>query len=85
MFRKIASMSLTSVLVGAAALAGASLFAAAPAAAFDGYGPRGYYDRPHGWRPPPPPFHGYWGHRHWRRHHDGYGFRPPPPPPGYWR
>lgn len=86
MFRKIASTSLATLLIGAAVLTAASVATAAPAAAYDGRYER-YSEGPRpGWRPPPPAMHGYWGHRQWRRHHDGYGFRAPPPPYGYgWR
>jgi len=79
--------TLTGALAGLAALVGVGLLAAGPAAAYDGhgYGPRGGYERSRDWRPPPPAFHGYWGHRQWRRHHDGYGFRPPPPHYSGWR
>ncbi len=83
MFRKFAATSLASLAIGAAALAAASVMTVGPAAAFgEGYGPR--YDTPaHGWRPPPPAVHGYWGHRRWQRYNDGYGFRSPPPRYGY--
>ena len=76
--------SLTTLVIGAAALAGSSLMSAAPAAAWDGR-PGAGFERGHVFRPAPPVHHGYWGHRQWRRHHDGYGygFRAPPPPPRY--
>ncbi|MFN3670971.1 MAG: hypothetical protein ACK4VM_03575 [Bosea sp. (in: a-proteobacteria)] len=82
MSRKILPTSLTTLVIGAAALVGSSLIAAAPAQSWDGRGGRGY-ERVEGFRPAPPAYHGYWGHRQWRRHHDGYGFRAPPPPPRY--
>lgn len=85
MFRKIAATSLVALAIGAAALAGASLAAPAAAQPFDGRYGRAY-ERPHGWRAPPPVVHGYWGHRRWQRYHEGRDFRGPPPAHGYvWR
>lgn len=79
MSRKILSTSLTTLVIGAAALVGASLTSAAPAQAWDGR-PGPAYERSYGFRPAAPAYHGYWGQRRWRRYHDGYGFRAPPPP-----
>lgn len=79
MVRRSATTSLATLILGAAALAGASVMTIGSAQAWDGRHERGW-DRPaYGWRPAPPVFHGYWGERRWRRH-DGYGFRAPPPP-----
>ena len=84
MFRKIASTSLTFVL-GAAALAAATVALPGQASAYEGRYERSY-ERAYGddWRPAPPRFHGYWGQRRWERRYEGYGFRAPPPPPAYW-
>ena len=85
MFRKFATTSLATLVLGAAALTAATFTSAGSAQAYDGRYERGY-ERPYGWRPAPPLYNGYWGERRWRRHHDGYGFRAPPPPHGYgWR
>lgn len=87
MFRKLASTSLATLVIGAAALAGASLAAPSAAQALDGrHYERGGYDRPYGWRAPPPVVHGYWGHRRWQRYHEGRRFYGPPPAYRYgWR
>lgn len=92
MFRVFASTSLATLVIGAAALAGASVALPSSASAWDGRYERGH-ERPvygHAFRPAPPVFHGYWGQRRWRRHHEahGYGFRAPPPAYSYgygWR
>lgn len=86
MFRKFAGASLATFFVGATALVAASVTNINSAEAFGGGYERGYERPAYGWRPPPPAFHGYWGHRRWQRYNDG--FRPPPPPPRYgygWR
>jgi len=87
MFRTLAPTSLATLVIGAAALVGLSLAAPSDAQAYDGrHYARGGYDRPHGWRAPPPVVHGYWGHRRWQRYHEGRDFRGPPRPYGYgWR
>lgn len=87
MFRISATPRLATLAIGAAALGLATLSLTGSSEAHDGRYGYGYERPAYGWRSPPPPvFHGYWGRRHWRRHHDGYGFRPPPPPPGpYYR
>jgi hypothetical protein len=79
MFRKFASTSLATLVIGAAALTAASFAAPSDAQAYDGRYGRGSYDRPYGWRAPPPVVHGYWGHRRWQRWHDERRFYGPPP------
>ena len=83
MFRSFAGTSLATLIVGATALAAASLATASSADAFGGRYERGYERPAYGWRPPPPAMHGYWGQRRWQRYNDGYGFRAPPPPARY--
>jgi hypothetical protein len=87
MFRRLIATGLATLVIGAAALTGASLATTSPARAYDGYHGRGY-ERPHHWRPAPPAFHGYWGHRRWQRYNEGHRFRAPPPRYGHgygWR
>ncbi|WNJ88952.1 hypothetical protein [Bosea sp. 685] len=84
MFRTFAGLS--TLAIGAAALAVASFAPITSASAFDGRYERGYERAEYGWRPAPPVFHGYWGRRHWRHQYEGQGFRAPPPAYGYgWR
>jgi hypothetical protein len=87
MFRTFASTSFATLVIGAAALAGASLVNPSIAQAYDGRYGHGGYERPHGgWRAPPPVVHGYWGHRRWQRYHEGRRFYGPPPAHRYgWR
>ena len=88
MFRKFAGASLATFIVGATALAAASLTTAGSAEAFGGGYERGYERPAYGWRPAPPAMHGYWGQRRWQRYNDGYGLRAPPARYGYgygWR
>ncbi|MDP3410253.1 hypothetical protein [Bosea sp. (in: a-proteobacteria)] len=81
MFRHFAATSLASLAIGAAVFAAASLTTVSPAKAFGGRYERGYYGPPaHGWRPPPPVVHGYWGERRWRRWHEERQFHGAPPP-----
>jgi hypothetical protein len=48
--------------------AAGSVMAPAPAEAFGGRYEQGWGPPRHGWRPPPPVFHGYWGRRRWHHH-----------------
>lgn len=81
MFRISATPRLAKLAIGAAALGLATLSFTGPSQAYDGRYGYGYERPAYGFRAPPPVFHGYWGHRQWRRHHDGYGYgfrgRPP--------
>ncbi len=86
MFRKLASASLATFIIGAATLGAASLAGTGSAAAFDGRWDRSQERPAYGWRPAPPAFHGYWGQRQWRRfgeddrrfvrprHYESYGY-----------
>lgn len=82
MFRNLAVTGLAGLAIGAVALTTASLMTTGSAEAF---GPR--YERAapaYGFRPPPPAFHGFWGHRRWQRWNEN--FRPlPRPHDGYAR
>lgn len=80
MFRITTKAGFLKLAIGAAAIAVAGLASVGPSEAYDGRRAYGYERPAHGWRPPPPVAHGYWGHRQWRRHHDGYGYGPRPFP-----
>jgi hypothetical protein len=82
MARRFVVTALAGLALGAAVFAAGSVVAPAPAEAFGGRYEEGWGPPRHGWRPPPPVFHGYWGRRRWH-HQDAYGFRPPPPRYGY--
>lgn len=86
MFRISATPRLAIFAIGAAALGLATLSFTGTSEAYDGRHDQGFERPAHGWRPQPPVFHGYWGHRYWQRYRDGFDFRAPPPPPGpYYR
>ncbi len=86
MFRITSKPGLLKLAIGATALVAAGMASLGSSEAHDSRYDHGYERPGHGWRPTPPAFHGFWGARQWRRHHEGYGVRPAPPPPSaYYR